>query len=153
MSRTPNGLAPSRKLPTGAVVGHPSSSSYSALRGVPSRLAAARHSAPHALSRRALGAALPQGWMRPSLPRAAYSHSASVGSRPPLQAQYAAACPQSTQLIGWLGRSLPLHARLNSFSSLPEYDDQFTVIGGALHARAAAHAAYAATVTSVRSMQ
>src|SRR5215510_10202242 len=148
MSRTPNGLAPSGQLPTGAVVGHPSSSSYSALRGTPSRLAAARHSAPHALSRRPLGGALPQGWMRSSLPRAAYSHSASVGSRPPFQAQCAAACAQSTQLIGWLGRSLPLHAWLNRLSSLPEYDDQFTVIAGARHAPAATHAAYAATVTS-----
>jgi hypothetical protein len=37
------------------------------------------------------GGSLPQGYARPSLPRAAYSHSASVGSRLFLNAQYAVA--------------------------------------------------------------
>ena len=37
-------------------------------------------------------------WLRPSL--AAYSHSASVGSRPPRQAQYAAASCQDTWTTG-----------------------------------------------------
>jgi hypothetical protein len=44
--------------------------------------------------------ALPHGYFRPSVLRAAFSHSASVGSRFPAQPQYATSCSQATQLIG-----------------------------------------------------
>ena len=69
-------------------------------------------------------------------PRAAYSHSASLGNRPPAHAQNATACSQSTQFKGWL--SFPLTPQLQS-ETMP----------GALHALACTHALYCATVTSV----
>ena len=47
------------------------------------------------------GGSSPQGNVRASVPRAASSHSSSVGSRLPSEAQYVLACSQSTQLIGW----------------------------------------------------
>ncbi len=43
----------------------------------------------------------PHGYVRASVPRAAFSHSASVGSRPPAQAQKADASSQSTNVTGW----------------------------------------------------
>ena len=45
----------------------------------------------------------PHGYVRASVPRAAFSHSASVGSRPPAQAQNADASSQSTNVTGWSG--------------------------------------------------
>lgn len=52
------------------------------------------------------GGALPQGWIRGAAPgpRAASSHSACVGSRPPSHTQKACAVAQLTQLIGWFSR-------------------------------------------------
>src|SRR3978361_405507 len=48
----------------------------------------------------------PQGKRAPaSPPRAAYSHSASVGSRVPAQRQYACASSQDTWTTGWFARS------------------------------------------------
>src|SRR4051795_7910836 len=44
-----------------------------------------------------------RAWWRP--PRAAYSHSASVGSRPPAHAQYAVASRHETWTTGWSPRS------------------------------------------------
>ena len=41
---------------------------------------------------------------RPPL-RLAYSHSASLGRRPPTQRQKASPCAQPTQLLGWFSRS------------------------------------------------
>src|SRR5215218_1002407 len=102
MSSTPNELAPAGKLPTGAVVFQPSLSLYIRLAAPPSL--------PTAFTSFALGAAFPHGYMRPSSPRAAYSHSASVGSRLPIHLQYAAAWYQSTQLRGWPGRSSRLQS-------------------------------------------
>jgi hypothetical protein len=67
-------------------------------------------------------AAFPQGNFAPSLPRAAFSHSASVGSRPPAHAQYAFASALAIQVAG----RLPL---LQSHSQ-----------AGGLHAPAAIHA-------------
>src|SRR5512137_1463223 len=47
----------------------------------------------------------PHGYFSPSLPpRAAYSHSASVGRRPPAHLQYATA---SAQVTVWTGSSSP----------------------------------------------
>ena len=49
-----------------------------------------------------MGRFVPHGCLRPSIPRAARSHSASVGKRPPAHAQYAAASYQLTQPpAGW----------------------------------------------------
>lgn len=48
------------------------------------------------------GGLFPHGQVLPSVPRAAYSHSSSVGSRFPTHPQYAFAWFQFTQLIGWL---------------------------------------------------
>jgi hypothetical protein len=50
--------------------------------------------------------ASPQGkWCCASPPRAANSHSASVGSRVPLQSQYARASFHDTWTTGWSPRS------------------------------------------------
>src|ERR1017187_9394635 len=49
------------------------------------------------------GSSFPHGYPRHSDPRAACSHSPSVGNRPPTQAQYAAASYQHTQVTGRLG--------------------------------------------------
>src|SRR5512140_3843021 len=124
ISSTPNGLPPAGKLPTGAVDTQPSSISYIAF-GLTFKskscdilfrtgFCTPRHSAPHAFSRLALGSWSPHGYIRPSLPRAAYSHSASVGNRFPAHVQYATAWFQSTQLIGWSGRLLALQELLHS---------------------------------------
>src|SRR5882672_5754269 len=48
----------------------------------------------------------PQGYRRPSAPRAAFSHSASVGSRLPTKRQNASASHQDTPTTGWVG---PFH--------------------------------------------
>jgi len=48
---------------------------------------------------------LPQANVLPSGPRAANSHSASVGSLPPAQRQNASAASQSTNVTGSSGRS------------------------------------------------
>jgi hypothetical protein len=101
MSSAPNGLAPSGQLPTGAVASHPSRSLYVSGHAWPSRVQRSRHSLPHPLSRFTLGGSSPHGYTRPSLPRAAYSHSASLGSRLFTDSQYTFAWLQSTQLTGW----------------------------------------------------
>src|SRR4030095_738872 len=66
-SRTPQGLAPRGNTPIGTV-----------LRGPTPRIphASSRHSSPH-------------GYLRPSVPRAGLSHSASLGIRAPAYAAYA----------------------------------------------------------------
>jgi hypothetical protein len=46
------------------------------------------------------GGSLPQGHERPSVPRAAYYHSSSVGRRFPDHRQYSSAWLQLTQLMG-----------------------------------------------------
>jgi hypothetical protein len=45
---------------------------------------------------------LPQGYMNPSAPRQAFSHSASLGKRLPAQAQYSVASCQETPTTGLL---------------------------------------------------
>src|ERR1043166_3293005 len=101
MSSAPNVLAPAGKLPTGDVVTQPSSPSYSVGQSRPStRRPNATHSRPQALTRRASGGWSPPGYNRLSLPRPAYSHSASAGTRRPRDWQYATAWFQSTQLTG-----------------------------------------------------
>src|SRR5438309_9135973 len=102
MSRTPNGDAPRGYEPTGDVSAQPSLPVYIGFltSGVGSAAAYAAHSSPHAFKRCGFGGALPHGYFRPSLPRAAYSHSGSVGSRAPMNEQYEVACVKSTQLIG-----------------------------------------------------
>jgi len=77
---------------------------------------------------------LPQGYSRPSVPRAAFSHSSSLGRRPPAKAQKACASCQFTLVTGSSGswaRSM----------------------AGCGQRRAATQRAYMARVTSVRSMR
>ncbi len=119
MSRRPNGDAPALKPPTAQVL--------------------LRVDTPDQQSCEP-GAPFPHGYSRPSVPRAPYSHSSSVGSLHPFHAQYAVAWFQSTQLIGW--SSLPLTPAL-----------QLPPVFAAVQLPAATHAAYAFTVTSVFSMQ
>ena len=73
MSWRPYGLAPARWDPTGDV--EP--------RFRPAPIAA-----------RLASSSSPQGYVRPSVPRAAFSHSVSVGRRPPAQVQKAEASDQ-----------------------------------------------------------
>ena len=82
--RCPSATRPAGRSPTGAVVGQPSLSVKSASSGG-CRASGPRpsHSAPQALRCFTEGAASPHGYLRPSEPRAANSHSASVGSRLP----------------------------------------------------------------------
>src|SRR5215831_5488431 len=82
-----------------------------------------------------VGASLPHGKMRPSVPRAASSHSASVGSRLFAQAQYVMASARCTHPAG----RLP-----------PLAQSQSQV--GAGHLPAVTHAEYWDCVTSVRSI-
>src|SRR5688572_28831548 len=72
-SSMPNGLAPRGKTPTGAVCAYPSSIEVSR------QTRFVRESAKFACF--PLANSSPHGKSRPSGPRAAYSHSASVGSR------------------------------------------------------------------------
>src|ERR1700733_13962749 len=97
MSMTPNGDAPAECMPTS--------------HGPRDRRSS--ESSTHAASRPILGVlalvfapflsrgGLTHGKRRPSGPRAAYSHSSSVGRRFPAHAQYVFACSQSTQLTGF----------------------------------------------------
>src|SRR5262249_8869271 len=80
-----------------------------------------RHSVPHAFSKLFPGLSLPQGYLRPSFPRAAYSHCASVGRYLSAHLQYRSACSQSTQLIGCRSLSVlsPLQNWLHSLTSAP----------------------------------
>src|SRR5262245_54137807 len=75
--------------------------------------------------------------MRLSLPRQAYSHSASVGKCPPTQAAYALACSQFTSVTGCLA-NCPLSQRR---------------LFGSLHPFASTQRLYCSFVTSVRSIQ
>ena len=61
------------------------------------------------------GASSPQGWLPPSVPRAAFSHSASVGRRARSSAQKAAASPASTHVTD--ARPCPAAARSPSGSA------------------------------------
>jgi len=82
MSSAPYGLAPSRAVPTGCTT------------------------IPHwsVLARSQLNSSsLPHGNMRPSVPRAAFSHSASVGNRLPPHSQNATAWSQVMLLSGKVG--------------------------------------------------
>src|SRR5438034_1290428 len=75
---------------------------------------------PTALSkfaREASGGALPQGYLRPSGPLAARSHSASVGNRPPAHAQNAAASNQLTPTTGRFGYAFCRSQSLGSLNS------------------------------------
>ena len=60
---------------------------------------------PSKLRRDSSGSWFPQGYFRPSSPRAALSHSASVGSLPPAQEQKAWASYQLTSTTGRFGNS------------------------------------------------
>jgi len=107
MSESPRSELPAGKVATGAVEPKPSVLSCSARpRGRPGRSKSERQSASQPLSSRRAGAAWPHGYTRWSAPRAASSHSASVGRRALRERQKASACDQSTQLIGWLSRSV-----------------------------------------------
>src|SRR5438093_5928650 len=59
-------------------------------------------------ARAEVGSSLPQGYLRPSVPRAAFSHSASVGKRLPAHVQYARASSQDTYATGSSGSALVL---------------------------------------------
>src|SRR5512142_1884261 len=91
MSHAPYGLAPCGKLPTGALSAKlsftlPSFQLYVQFPSQELSLVASH--------------TLPQGKVRPSVPRAAFSHSASVGSLLPAQVQYAVASFQVTRATG-----------------------------------------------------
>src|SRR4051812_20527079 len=86
MSKQPVAETPRGKLPTGVVPG-----SWSHL----------------PLQRSAEGGSSPHGKSRPSAPRAARSHSASVGRRRPAHAQYSRASAQVTFTTGWRETSTP----------------------------------------------
>src|SRR6476661_7355423 len=55
----------------------------------------------------------PQGYLHPSAPRAAASHSNSVGNRPPAHAAKACASQNETATTGWFG---PFHLALHQNS-------------------------------------
>src|SRR5947209_1971545 len=84
MSNAPNGERPAPYVATGEVPAKPSS-------------------APSEFSMLAFGAASPHGNARSSSPRAAYSHSSSVGKRFDTHAQNECASFQSTQFAGCVG--------------------------------------------------
>jgi hypothetical protein len=92
--------------------------------------------------------------MRPVPPPAASSHSASFGSRPLAHLQYAFACAQATQLIGWSWRStlLPLHSGPSLAVTASLVPLPVGAVPASVQAPAATHLLYAATVTSVLSM-
>src|SRR5581483_6114589 len=97
MSCRPYPLAGNR--PTGAVRGNPSSAVF--LCGNSPWKMLHRHTPP------APGGSSPQTYgLRSSPPRAANSHSASVGSRFPAHLQYASASCQQTWTTGWSSRPL-----------------------------------------------
>src|SRR5207237_4501835 len=73
MSSTPNGLAPRGNDPTGALSAQPSSI-WRSLQAKEVFLSAK-------LARSPRFSKLPQGYLRPSVPLSAYSHSASVARR------------------------------------------------------------------------
>src|SRR5689334_1036083 len=80
ISSSPSGVAPFGKVPTGAVAPQPSSPGYIILESQRSNLGFKRlHSTPQPLSLNSSGTVDPHGYVRPALPRAAYSHSSSVG--------------------------------------------------------------------------
>ena len=88
-----------------------------------------------------VGFASPHTNGRPSTPRAANSHSASVGNRLPAKRQYASAA------------SALMHAIGRSAAEGSAYVQPNTSALGATQDRSATHARYARTVTSVLSMQ
>src|SRR5258708_36644166 len=108
------------------------------------------HSLPQALSRVLSGSSSPHGYLRPSDPRAANSHSASVGKRLPWYAQYLEDMDQSTQLMGCcIFSGLPsLHNTLNTFLSRGAMSFHDTTVGALSHPPALTQASYSATVTS-----
>src|SRR6185503_15184516 len=80
---------------------------------------------PEPTAARLLSSSSPHGNRRGSVPRAAFSHSASVGSRPPAQLQTAVASCQSTNVTGWSsgagqcgGRAAPPSATKPAYCSL-----------------------------------
>src|SRR5437870_3740156 len=89
---------------------------------------------PPMLERSQSTASLPHGYLRPSVPRAAFSHSASVGKRFPTKEQNAFACAHTTQPAG---------------SSGVEQSHEHV---GSAHALASTQAAYSSCVTSFRSI-
>src|ERR1019366_602828 len=105
----------------------PSSASYIAFSSMPFLSPQATHSLPHALRWADAGSSSPQGYFRPSGPRAANSHSASLGRRLPVSWQNLSAISQSTQLMGCL--ALPDGSRrlqsgsnaLRSLSAIPSH--------------------------------
>gem|GEM_PF-4567489 len=56
---------------------------------------------------------MPHGFSRSSVPRAAFSHSGSVGSLPPIQAQYADAAAHETYVTGHWACSADLSSNLS----------------------------------------
>lgn len=94
-------LCPWAWLQAGAVVGMPSlARNSSGPSGPPARRRARPHSLSQALTSRGPGRESPHGNRGLSWPRAAYSHSSSLGNRLPAHAQQSFARAQSTQLIG-----------------------------------------------------
>src|SRR5262245_61513343 len=90
----------------------------------------------------------PHGYLRPSVPRAAFSHSCGVGKRLPAQRQYASARYQSIQLAGWLGRS-----SRHWLGELSTISIHLVKLEKPWHPPSATHLLKAVAVTSVRSMQ
>src|SRR6266540_4227570 len=86
----------------------------------------------------------PQGFTVSRGPRAAFSHSASVGNRFPIHRQYRSASDQLTSRIGCASRKLANH----SSSVRPGSPDVIFA-----QTPAAMHFLYEATVTSIRSIR
>ena len=75
-----------------------------AIRALSARIPAHRRRVTHGLLKLQIplfGSRSPQGQMRPSVPRAALSHSASDGSRTPTHLQNAIVSCHETQVTGW----------------------------------------------------
>src|SRR5581483_7134943 len=107
MSSAPHGEAPSGKLPTGDVSGKPSECSRSQAPKAwrwsqtlaltpPTSNESMGHEESAKLQRLPGSHASPHGNFRPSAPRAARSHSASVGSASPTHSQKAVASSHET---------------------------------------------------------
>ena len=76
--------------------------SSNGLRNERGTVAAARTEDPDSAQAQRSGSKVsPQGYGRPSLPRAAASHSAPVGRRPPSQVQHASAASRVRPVAGW----------------------------------------------------
>src|SRR5262249_45708906 len=121
----------------------PSSTLYIPTSSTPFFLPQATHSLPHALRRPAVGSSSPHGYLRPSGPRAANSHSASVGRRLPCSLQKSSDISQSTQLMGCCPRrsgARRLQSGSNVLRSLSLMPCQSLLLAAGLHFPAPTHA-------------